>query len=273
MPKVLDLSKLEKREEGHWYTLDGSPKHKVTSSKGEPRNITLADARKLSLVPSVTTILKVVDKPQLAMWMKQQLARACIANPYDGDMHYKLYAKALEDYVWAEVRKTADLGTYGHSALEKYFDGEPIPEELQEIVQPVLAWKDHHQLKWLETEVAMTNVEYGFGGCVDVIFTWGDGKGMGILDYKFKDTIGEDGSPKKKIYRVDEYGMQLAAYAATYFGEDKLADVRLANLIISTTEPGRIELQKWEDPVGLFEAFKGALTIWKYKNKFDHPKA
>ena len=44
-------------ESSHWYTREGAPKYTVEAKNGNPRNTTLADARKLNLVPSVTTII------------------------------------------------------------------------------------------------------------------------------------------------------------------------------------------------------------------------
>jgi hypothetical protein len=55
-------------ENAHWYRRDGEPLHSVSSAKGEPRPTTLRDARKLGLLPSVTNVLGVINKPELVEW-------------------------------------------------------------------------------------------------------------------------------------------------------------------------------------------------------------
>ena len=47
-------------ESGHWYTRGGEPAYTVTGKNGKERNTTLRDARTMNLVPSVTTVLKVL---------------------------------------------------------------------------------------------------------------------------------------------------------------------------------------------------------------------
>ena len=69
----------------HWYGKDGSPRYTVTAKDGSDRPTTLRDARKLSLVPSVTTILKVAAKPGLEMWKLEQMLLAALTLPQRPD--------------------------------------------------------------------------------------------------------------------------------------------------------------------------------------------
>ena len=59
-------------EKGHWYTLEGKPLYTLVGKNGKERNTNLRDARKLNLVPSVTTILDVAAKPGLVNWQINQ---------------------------------------------------------------------------------------------------------------------------------------------------------------------------------------------------------
>ena len=60
-------------ESGHWYTQEGDPMYTVPKKKGGGlRATTLRDARKLNLVPSVTTVMKELAAPQLEMWKIKQ---------------------------------------------------------------------------------------------------------------------------------------------------------------------------------------------------------
>lgn len=56
----------------HWYTREGSPCYEQVTQKGGLRATDLRDARKQGLVPSVTTVLGVVAKPQLEVWKVNQ---------------------------------------------------------------------------------------------------------------------------------------------------------------------------------------------------------
>jgi len=48
----------------HWYDRDGKAVFEVPKAKGDGmRATTIADARKLNLYPSVTTVLSVIAKP------------------------------------------------------------------------------------------------------------------------------------------------------------------------------------------------------------------
>ena len=63
-------------ESSHWYTREGAPKYTVEAKNGNLRNTTLADARKMNLVPSVTTIIGCAAKPGLEAWKLNQMMLA-----------------------------------------------------------------------------------------------------------------------------------------------------------------------------------------------------
>ena len=52
-------------QSGHWYLPDGAPAYEIRGTNGKVRPVTLRDARKLNLLPSVTTIMQCAAKPQL----------------------------------------------------------------------------------------------------------------------------------------------------------------------------------------------------------------
>jgi hypothetical protein len=69
---------------GHWYQPDGTPLHQVPKADGKGmRDTTLADAKKLGLLPSVTGITDIVAKPALMNWKAAQVAAAAFENPPD----------------------------------------------------------------------------------------------------------------------------------------------------------------------------------------------
>src|SRR6056300_705776 len=70
-------------ESGHWYEKDGTPAYKVPMAKdpNKMRNTTLRDAKKLGLLPSVTTIIKEAAKPGLTNWIINQNIMAALTVP------------------------------------------------------------------------------------------------------------------------------------------------------------------------------------------------
>jgi hypothetical protein len=105
---------------GHWYDREGNPVHEVPmkSKPGEMRNTTVADARKMSLVPSVTNILDVMDKPMLTAYKVNQGILAALTLPrIDGESLDDFAARAAEDSK-QHAASAAALGTLCHSKIE-----------------------------------------------------------------------------------------------------------------------------------------------------------
>jgi hypothetical protein len=241
----------------HWYSLDGKPCHTVpTKDGGDKRNTTLRDARKLNLLPSVTNIIGILDKPQLTKWKMREVAKAAIAIPGpQGEEPVERFADRAIEAAMSQVSDAADLGTKIHDAIENLMRGsaEQPSEEMRPYVKPVLDWMRQVGVKVTHSEIVLVNAVHGFAGRVDALFTWGDGMGkMGILDFKTKKT--KEG---EKVEAYDEHVLQLAAYAATHYGATHLQHVVAANLFISSTEPGRLEVVKHDKAklVAAYEAF------------------
>ena len=68
-------------ESGHWYTRDGEPAYTYLNRDGVEKNTTLRQARERNLVPSVTTILNIADKPGLNHWKALQTIQATTQAP------------------------------------------------------------------------------------------------------------------------------------------------------------------------------------------------
>ena len=51
------MIQINREPAGHWYSKEGKPVHTQIKKDGGERNTTLADAKKLGLYPSVTTIM------------------------------------------------------------------------------------------------------------------------------------------------------------------------------------------------------------------------
>lgn len=248
----------------HWYTVDGRPMHRVPKADGKgDKAATVADARKLGLLPSVTGVISIFDKPPLNKWKMEKVALAAVKVARGQQEDDKAWCSRVIDVAMNETEIAKDLGTDIHAALEAAILGEPWNQELAVYVQPVLDWWKEKGIRVEAVEKILVNPEEGFAGTVDVLFRYGK-NGIGILDYKTKKT-----KPGEKVEAYQEHSMQLAAYAATYWGVDCLDDVLAANIFISTTEPGRFEVCKHDQLAKHYQAFLNACALYRYVKDFD----
>ena len=224
----------------------------------------------MMLLPSVTSIIGILDKPQLTRWKMREVAKAAIAIPGpQGDEPVERFADRAIEAAMSQVGEAADLGSRIHAAIENLMRGgaEEPSEELQPYVKPVLDWMRQVGVKVTHSEIVLVNAVHGFAGRVDALFTWGDAFGkMGILDFKTKKT-----KPDEKVEAYDEHTLQLAAYAATHYGAEHLQHVVAANLFISSTEPGRLEVVKHdkEKLVAAYQAFCQMCAVWRFRKGYD----
>ena len=96
----------------HWYDRNGNACFEVPKAKGGGmRATTLADARKLGLYPSVTTIMSVMAKPQLDDWKLQQVAERAFSNPPQDGEEPSSYARRTIDGAFEQVSEGFDIRT------------------------------------------------------------------------------------------------------------------------------------------------------------------
>ena len=256
---------------GHWYTSAGKAMHTVPNAKGDgERNTTLRDARKHKLFPSVTGILGLFAKPGLDRWKQDQLLRIAYDNPVqDGESYERFADRCLVEHE-KPVEEAASFGTRIHDAIEKYFEGEPIDEDLLEYVQPAFDWKQQNQLRFIERERMMVNHDHGFAGTVDIVGKGPEGQNF-IVDWKTRKT--------KKGVKVTSYDFQvhqIAAYGAAYFGEDRMMSEGIygANCYLSSTEPGRFQVISYspDELRDAWEVFKRVCEVWRSLKNYD-PRA
>lgn len=229
------------------------------------RSTTLRDARKLNLFPSVTSILGIFAKPQLDKWKMQQVALAAMRLERTADESDDYFADRIIDEAFDQVEQAADLGSRIHEAIEKHYDGEAVPDDLSIYTKPVFAWQAQKQVNFIEREKVLVNPQHGFAGTMDIACTYG-GDGIGTIDFKTRKT-----KPDVEVKPYDGQIMQIAAYGATYWGEHNLPRLFGANVYISTTEPGRLEVCTYtpQQLMAEWEVFKMACAIWRHQKNYD----
>ena len=233
------------------------------------RATTIADARKMGLYPSVTTILSVMAKPQLDDWKLQQVAERAYSNPPQDNEDAGTYARRTIDGAFEQVSDAADLGTAIHAAIEAHFKGIPVAEAMQVYVQPVVAALEAADINIVQHELRLVNQTVGYAGTTDAVIIL-DGKGplggaRGILDFKSRKT-----KPGVKCEPWDTEPMQIAAYGVAKFGNVPLCG---CNVYISTTEPGRVEIVSYDhmQMQNAWWAFANVCSLWQYLKKYKPP--
>lgn len=251
----------------HWYQRSsGKPMHEVPRADGEGvKPTTLREARIYNLVPSVTSILGIVDKPFLRAWKANQYLEVALEFAEKNAFS----AETMEDVIAstdARMSIARDTGSEYHAQLEDIVtalnERDALDLDLFTIppktITAFVEWYRRFELhaRLIEHPFACAG---GYGGCIDLVCLsrLGDGPGnyFTVLDYKTQST-----KQNKPFKQYPEWACQLAAYA---YGIGR-PDALLVNLCISTTEPGRIEHFTWPqaDNEDYYHAFKDAFAVW-----------
>jgi hypothetical protein len=254
-------------QSNHWYRPSGDACHEVPKADGNgTRSTTIADARKLGLLPSVTNILGVLAKDGLTNWKLQKVAEAALANPKRADETAEYWVERVIGASTAETADASDHGTKIHRALEQAIAGEEYSPDARPYVQPVMDLLAEKKIVCSASEERVVNTRHGFAGTMDFAGTYGL-SGKLVIDFK-----NQRSKPGKKMQAYDTYGLQLSAYAAGYWGEEALDDTLLVNILVSSTEPGRVEFYnhgKDHKPSELFGVFLNVCAIWRWSKNYD----
>lgn len=247
-------------EGGHYYTRDGSACYEIRGTNGVMRPVTLRDARKLNLVPGVSSILQMEAKPQLTNWMIDQALMAALTLPRLPDETDDLFIVRAKEDSKEQARKAAARGTAIHAAIQGSFEGRPNAAEDLPYVTPVHAWiAQRYGLQgWLAEQSFASPL--GYGGKADLI----SNTVPCVIDIKCKD-FGEEKQGKDLAW--PEHAMQLAAYRSG-FGHTKADCV---NIFVSTRIPGLIRVREWDEDelVENFNAFYHLFHVWMIRKKYN----
>jgi hypothetical protein len=243
----------------HWYDRAGKPAYEVQKRDGGLRPTTLADARKLGLVPSVTTVLSVLAKPALEVWKVKQGILAALTLPRAPDEPEDDYLARILSDSGQQAKDAADEGTRIHDAIERSFRGMVVEERYRPHVAGVreeLARLFPGVSDWVAESSFASPL--GYGGKVDL---HSPSTGI-VVDHKGKDGDFSDG--KKLAY--DQH-WQLAPYQQ---GLGLPTNV-CANLFFSRTRPGKVASHVWsvEQIAEGWQVFRATLEVWRALKKFD----
>ena len=237
-------------ESGHWYQKNGTPAYTTIGKTGE-RATTLRDARKLGLLPSVTTINGMLSKAGLDTWKQQQVLLAALTLPrLATESEQEWLSRVMQDSK-ATGREAAERGTAIHAVIEGYFEQMYMPEKPAYLDNIDVALKDAFgEQPWLAER--SFGHPLGYGGKCDLITKTGF-----IVDFKTKDTSLE------KVDVYFEHEMQLAAYREGL----GMPSARCAIVFVNgtTNEVKLIEIEQDQLQKG-WECFEHLLRVYQIKN-------
>jgi len=243
----------------HWYHKDGRPCYEVQKAKGDGmRPTTIADARKLNLVPSVTAIINIAAKPGLQKWKLQQMLHAALTLPRLPDESTDAFAERVILDSEEQSKKAMERGTQLHAAIEDHIQ--------RKVTDGRIDWMDHiialgQTMGQYGIDLRKGKAEHsfasplGYGGKLD----WHNDEI--VCDFKTKARI-EDG----KQLAWPEHCWQLAAYDMGL----GIFRHRLLNVFIGV-EDCQVRIHEWpdEDAQTAWEIFSHLLKVWKLTKNYN----
>jgi hypothetical protein len=249
------MAQVHASEAQHWYTKDGTPAYEVPAKDGSMRPTTLRDARKLGLLPSVTSIIKCAAAPGLQLWMQKQVMLAALTLPrQDGESEDDYLQRILRDSK-EQAKKAAERGTAIHAAIQGHYEGVTLTgyeAHVQGAVEAVAGWID--DAIWTAERSFASPI--GYGGKVDLSCR------HAVLDFKSKEF-----GPDDDLKTWDEHAYQLSAYRHGL----GMPTARCAIVYVSVTNPGLaklIEIPEDELQKG-WKCFYSLLQFWKAARGYD----
>lgn len=247
----------------HWYLPDGTPFYEVPckSRPGEMRPATITDARKAGAVPSVTTILKILDKPQLDAWRVEQGILSALTLHKPKKERLEDFAHRVAEDAQEEGAKAAEEGSRIHEEVIAAIENCQVcrPDD-PPFVTAYVEWATQEKdLECPRCEVPFACAEYG--GRIDLLYE------TAVVDIKTQDTV-----PGKPFKRYAEHPIQMAAYAEGVYGGTMSEPYprRLISLLLSRNEPGRWEAVEYTaDYQKHLAAWRNVLALWKYLNNWQ----
>lgn len=220
------------------------------------------------LVPSVTTILKVLDKPALLYWAAkiQQEADREAADAWAAGRGPKSLDAALKPVAqaWRRKRdKAGDAGTQAHALIEhesRLMLGLPSeePDASDEARFIFAGWREWAQgagYKPLAVEARVCSVYHRFAGTVDVI---AEVPGLGIAG-----PVVADWKSSKELY--DEHRLQSHAYRAALSEMTDTPAMPGVVVVLPKEQAAPIKHHVIEWEASAWEAFLGALMVYRWK--------
>jgi hypothetical protein len=247
---------------GHWYTAEGESAHVVIGKNGKERNTTVADARKMGLYPSVTSILGIMDKPQLTAWKIEQAIMSSLTLPKEENERLEDYAKRVVRDSRESTSKAAEHGTKMHTEMENILLGRAVSrdEKLAPYIETFKKWADENVEKTYWCEKGLVGA--GYAGRCDAYVRL-SGIGDAIIDLKNRKV-----NPKYDPF-YDTDCAQLWAYRTA----SENPQCACVSVVLASNDPTNIMIKVWDDEE-LYQAgiaFCAMQKVWSWVKQYTPP--
>lgn len=184
-------------------------------------------------VPSVTTVLQVIEKRHLEDWRRKVGTREA-------------------DRISANAKL---LGTKIHSAAQLVAWGEEdkVPEEVEPYAAAVKGFLDKHVMEVLGTEVELVSEKHRFGGTLDLWCQLHDGS-YAVVDYKTSSSL------------TREHNWQTAGYALLLRENGYRVNTRIV-VRIKKDKPGEWYARFCREHLEDAQGFLACVNLWWSLNR------
>lgn len=248
----------------HYYFKNGDSCYEVpmASDASKMRDTNLRDARKLDLLPSVTTYLSdMISKKNLNQWIKKNVAKtaAHIIKELMGgtaSLNPDITEEELITLILTrsdvEVNEAAKFGNMIHDMVEEYALERKIPTDpaLMPFFEPFKEWWDANVKRVFFAEVTVTGDCYA--GRMDLCAEMMDGTIL-IIDWKTRKrqkptTKAEKACGLGKFGTYETDIIQLCAYRKALMKMLNCPRIDgVANIFIDSENPTPPHLHRWAD--------------------------
>lgn len=211
-------------------------------------------ARKNGYLPSVTTIIGLLNKPGLNLWIKRQVALAGVTLPkIEGESADARVERILKD-AEEQSKQARETGVDYHAELARYFNEgiQPVIPQVKETVTCLQEWIQGNidgTVEW-DCEMPFVNEKDGFAGTIDLL-GYTPEKRLIYGDFKTCEL--------KKLKGVyPEWGLQLSAYCLGFENAECWS-------FPIDRETGELRAIRWEPKVikRKQESFLHLLAYWR----------
>lgn len=249
---------------GHWYTQDGDSAHVIIGANGKERNTTVTDARKLGLLPSVTSIIGILDKPQLTSWKIEQGIMSSLTLPKEENETLEDYARRVVKDSKESTSKAAEHGTKMHTEMENILLGRACStdEVLKPYIETFRNWASENVEKTYWCEKALVGA--GYAGRCDAYVKL-RGIGDAIIDLKNRKINKKYNTPP--FYPTD--GQQLWAYR----NASENPKCACVSVVLGSNDSEYIKHHQWDEEE-LYQsgiAFCAMQKVWSWVKNYTPP--